>query len=726
MADEIKPSEDISDPPPAAREAAPPLTHRPSLADRLRRAFRGGVAPRAAALEAVRRGRARLAARSERARLAKTGGELVPARLRPEFARLAPAELLAHFRTRSAPRLPPGFEEAAGGGLAPEVSEAAGRDEAVRDAAEILGARRWPLLGFGALEFGAEPNWLREPSSGALWPLDYHADVRLVRGDGSDVRVLWELNRLAHLLTLGRAYALAGDERFAEEFFRQLRSWRAQNPLGFGPNWACAMEVALRAANLLASFRLLTRSRALDGESLGFVLALLDEHGGHVRRNLEFSHVRTSNHYLSDVAGLFWLGVCLPELEAAKGWRAFGRRELLREMDRQVLEDGADWEASTGYHRFVTEIFLYSFVLARENGIEIGGRHWRRLRSMLEYVRAYLRPDGRAPLVGDADGGRFLTFSNRGSDEHAYLLAVGAAVFDEPRFKVAPEAPPELFWLAGAGGVGRHHALAPAPPPGSQAFDDAGTYVARAGDLYLLLNASGAGLGGRGSHAHNDALSVEVAAGGACFLRDPGTYVYTADPRERHLFRSTAYHSTVEVDGREQNTTREQLPFVIGDEARPRLVRREDDATHTLVVAEHYGYGRLPAGAVTHRRSVFFDKARGFWKIDDALEGRGTHTFRFFFHLAPGTLARVLADKTVEVCDRINDARLLIVPPGGLGAPALEPRHSSRDYGAKEQSVAACWTIEAGTPLRANWLLVPVRAGERADERLESITVDGR
>src|SRR3712207_9080030 len=68
------------------------------------------------------------------------------------------------------------------------------------------------------------------------------------------------------------------------------------------------MEVALRATNLLASLRLLRRSRALDEPRLASVLALLNAHGRHVRRNLEYSYIATGNHYLSDVAGLFLVG----------------------------------------------------------------------------------------------------------------------------------------------------------------------------------------------------------------------------------------------------------------------------------------------------------------------------------------------------------------------------------------------------------------------------------
>jgi PAS domain-containing protein len=705
------------------------VVHVNKLKDKILLLLRGDVTLRVAALEALRRGRAAVTRRRERAALTKGGGQKKGARLAGEFARMDASRLLAHFRAGGAGRFFAGFEEAAGDALA-RTFGADAEDDAVRAAEEIVGAGRRPLLGYGVLEFGAEPDWLRDPISGKAWPPDYHADVEIVRGDGSDIRVVWELNRLAHLVTLARAYVLTRDERFAKEAIRQFRHWRARNPVGFGPNWGCAMEAALRATNLLAAFCLIRRSPSLDEPALAELLSAFDEHGAHVRRNLEFSHLATSNHYLSDVAGLFWLGACLPELADARAWRKFGLRELLREMDKQVLSDGADAESSTGYHRLVAELFLYSFLLARENGVEIDERHRQRVRSMLEYARACLRPDGLAPLVGDTDSGRALPIAPRAADDHAYLIALGAALFDEPRFKVTERAPAEVVWLLGSRAAEKYDAMPDARPPASRAFQEAGTYVLRAGDLYLLFNASGAGLNGRGSHGHNDALSVELSACGACFLRDPGTYVYTRDLRARHVFRSTAYHSTVEVDGAEQNTTREELPFVIGDEARPRLVAWESDDARDFVAAEHDGYRRLPGGGLTHRRSVLFDKRRRFWKVEDSFAGAGRHSFRFFFHLAPGRDARALADGSVVVADKVSAARLFIVPLGAfaegdastaLGAPAFEPRWSSRDYGEREESRAVCWSVESAAPLVARWALVPLCADEDEGEALKLV-----
>ena len=685
---------------------------------KIKRALRGRVSFGAALLEAGRRGVAAVRLRGERAFASsgRAGGEAPRARLAPAFARMSGAELLGHFRTRSAPRTFAGFEEAAGG----RAYLSARRDELEAEAREVI-QHRWPLLGYGVCEFGESVDWLREPASGVRWPLGFHGDVRLVRGDGSDVRVLWELNRLGHLLTLARAYAAGGGEGLAEEFFAQVEGWCGQNPSGQGPNWACAMEVALRAVNLLAAFRLFRDSPALNEERLARLLALFDAHGRHVRRNLEYSYIATGNHYLSDVAGLLWLGLLLPELDAAEGWREFALKELLRELERQVLPDGADWESSTNYQRFVTEVFLYSFLLCRVNGLDVGARPWAKVRRMLEYARAYLRPDGRAPLVGDADGGQFLPLVRRGADEHASLLAVGAAVFREPRFKVGEGAPEEVFWLLGHEGVRAYEELTAADDSPSQSFRHAGVCVLRAGDLYLHLNAGGAGLDGRGAHGHNDALSIEVSACGVSFIKDPGTYVYTSDLRARRRFRSTAYHSTVEVDGTEQNTTPESAPFFNGDEARPRLLDFIVTDARDAASAEHHGYERLPAGAVTHQRIVTFEKRDRYWLVEDILAGEGEHDFRFVFHAAPARTLRVQGS-SAEIIDTASGARLVVAPLEERGELTIEPRQSSRDYGQREESAAAIWKLRTFTTLRVRWLLLPVCAGEDVGTRLELLT----
>lgn len=615
----------------------------------IKRAVRGEVKLTTLGLEALRRSRVLLQQRKERANL--NGNE--PLTLQRTFAKMSSAELLTHFRGEREAKFFNSF-------FAGELLDITAADRVVDE-------HCWPLLGFGEKCFGKEIQWARDPLSGYVWPLAYHRDLKLIRDDGSDVRVLWELNRLGHLLALAHAYSLTNDERYSAEFFSQLRSWVEQNPHGRGPNWACAMEVALRSMNLVAAFEIFRHSSQLNADSLMLFLQLLQQHGNYIRRNLEFSYIATSNHYLSDVVGLLWLGLLLPELRDAQGWREFGFNQMLREMDKQVLADGADFEASTGYHRFVTELFLYTFLLCRANGIEIERRYWSKLQQMLIYIRAYLRPDGFAPLIGDTDGGQVLPVTSRRADDHGYLLSAAAAALDD--LSIAT------------------------PSTTSQAFPAAGIYVMRDRDLYLCFNAGGVGINGRGSHGHNDVLSIEVSAAGRAFIVDPGTYVYSTDLRKRHEFRSTAYHSTVKIDNLEQNTIDLEMPFVIGNQARPRVLEWQTSMDFDKVVGEHYGY------PVIHRRTVVFNKRERMWVIDDEFFGDGEHVYEVRFHFGPGLDVEV-RDRAVEARDGAVGLRISAV--NSDVRPVLESQPVSRDYGEMSEAVSACWRI-SGPPCKLSW-----------------------
>jgi hypothetical protein len=592
--------------------------------NKIKRALRGEVKLTTAAREALRRSRAAANARRERASLDQDQ----PLSLARSFSHLTPSELLDHFRLKAPIRLFVGLNPSS---PAPRLRDV---------------------------------EWRKDPRSNYVWPLDYHRDLKLQRSDGSDIRIVWELNRLGHLLQITDAH----------EFLTQLRSWHNDNPYGRGPNWSCAMEVALRAINILAAFENIRQSPELEPDSLHFILRLLQQHGNYIDNNLEFSHIATSNHYLSDVAGLLWLGVMLPELRDARQWREFGLTELLREMDKQVLADGSDYEASTGYHRFVTELLLYSFILCRTHKIEIDARYWRKLHDMLRFVKGYLRPDGFAPLIGDTDGGQVLPLQQHRADDHAYVLDVGAEVFNDPSLKF--------------------------PEQSSKAFPDAGIYIMRSVDCYLCFNATAAGINGRGSHGHNDALSIEICALGRTFIVDPGTYVYTGDLKMRHEFRSTAYHSTVKIDAHEQNTTEVNVPFVIGNEAQPRVLEWQSKAEYDKVVAEHYGYRRLNS-PVTHRRTVTFDKKECSWLIDDEFFGEGEHEFETWFHFNDGLQLDVQGAE-IKATDKKQDIGLTVSSLTLDQAPELVQQHCSRDYGEIRESVSACWRV-SGRVSKLSW-----------------------
>jgi uncharacterized heparinase superfamily protein len=566
----------------------------------------------------------------------------------------------------------------------------------MRSAERIL-RHEFDLLGSGPF-VPVDPD---RPATLGYTPIDWYLDpvrrLRFPRGvpfkewklyemrpGNADVKYPWELARCQHWVTLGQAFQLSSDERFAREIARELDDFVEANPVGIGINWTCTMDVALRAVSWALGLELVHQSRDLDAPFWRRAYAALFDHGVFIRGNLENTYEVTSNHFLSNVVGLWFLGAAFADLRQGVEWLAFARASLEQEIDVQVLPDGADFESSVPYHRLVTELFLGSARLADYQGQPLSAHYRARVADMAAYLATVQRPDGLMPQIGDADDGRLHVFSGYGStspQDGRHLLGPAAAMFDEPA------------WASLAGEVGEWEAgwwgLSMASPsaslPAMRLFPDAGVAVTRTGAGHYLVVTNGiVGTKGFGNHKHNDQLSFEYHHGGVPLIVDAGSYVYTSDADARNLFRSTAYHNTLSVDGVEQNDIRPEWLFRLFETANAEHVSFEDSAGASEYVGRHHGYERLPE-PVTHERILRLRKASGALEVVDRLRGRGQHDLRWHFHLAPGVGAEPVDPATLFLS--AQGGRWRVQFPSGLHV-AIEPAAYSPSYGTKVSCLA--------------------------------------
>ena len=585
-------------------------------------------------------------------------------------------------------------------------------DETIRQAEAILSHRL--TIFEREVAMGRRIDWHRDPLTQVSWPLLHYTQMPVRRGNGSDVRVVWELNRLQHLPALGRAYALTGDETYSDEFLLQLASWYEENPPRFGVNWTVAMEAAIRAVNILAALDLFRASRNMSDEAVELILKMMLDHGRFIRSNLEFSHRAPSNHYLSDLIGLYAIGMVLPELKESREWVSYSAPRLLEELSRQVHPDGVSYEGSTAYHRFVLEIFALFFAISRASRVELPGGSWERLEKMFDFARHYLKPDGTAPLIGDSDDGRLLKFKERPSVDHSYLMSLAAVLVENEAFKQSSRIDEEAIWWFGEEGRESFESLsAGETETESRAFDDAQIFVQRSGPLYSIIDCGDHGALGRGSHAHSDALSFEVFAFGRTFLRDPGTFVYTASERWRNTFRSTPYHNTVQIDGLDISRISAGRMFALGPNVVPHVNRWESTAERDLLDAEHHAYSDL-SEPVIHRRVITFEKLEGYWIVRDIFEGEGEHRFEFFFNFDSGLEVSVEEDNRVIARDLARDREyaLAIIPKTAELEVKRASRWTSRAYGTRARSSGIIYRATRPVPFEAVFLVVPFRAAE--------------
>src|SRR5579872_1583822 len=115
----------------------------------------------------------------------------------------------------------------------------------VASAEQIL-KHRFCLLGYDIdLNLGVdkEIRWRRDPihnieSGRGYFRLLPYLDAARV----GDHKIVWELNRHQHLVTLAQAWKLTGRREFLDHLEKLLDSWFKQNRYGCGINWASALE----------------------------------------------------------------------------------------------------------------------------------------------------------------------------------------------------------------------------------------------------------------------------------------------------------------------------------------------------------------------------------------------------------------------------------------------------------------------------------------------------
>ena len=598
--------------------------------------------------------------------------------------------------------------------LAGRMPERARR--AIAGAEQIL-AHRFDLLGSGPF-IPADPDRGKGPTG--YQPIDWYLDpVRRVRfpravpvkkwklyemrpKDG-DIKYPWELGRCQHFATLGQAYRLTAEARFAQEVLDEVEDFMTANPVGIGVNWTCTMDVAIRAANWALGLALVKDCKEIAEERFASAYSALFEHGRYIFGHLENTYEVTSNHFLSNVVGLHFIASEFRETANAGQWDAFCRKALETEMNVQVLPDGADFESSVPYHRLVTELFMGSGHLATLQGRSLSEAYYARLADMVAYLAGVMRPDGLMPQLGDADDGRLHVFTGypdwiRQDARHIFAPAGHLLGNDEWLALAGPDGGWETAWWGHP--LAQTSVSAAAPSAHVRLYPDAGAFVARRGGHYLLVTNAKVGTKGFGNHKHNDQLSFELHIAGRPLIADPGSYVYTSDFAARNTFRSTAAHSTLSIDGTEQNEFNPEWLFRMFEKADAEHVESGALGDIAFYAGRHTGYRRLEQ-PVTHTRRFDFDLASGRLAISDRLTGTGTHDLVWRFQIAPG-IGVTLGKEGHAMFEAGSTLAAQLRYPERLVA-SVEPAWYSPSYGVRVPSRALVLSTRCDVAVSADW-----------------------
>jgi hypothetical protein len=415
-----------------------------------------------------------------------------------EIDRLRPDDFLRHFLTRRNVVCPD----------LPNPTEAQ-----LANARKIVG-NRFDLIGEEYL-FPDRFSWKENPSRDKEWQIAQH--------------------KFYFAIDLIQAYRHDRNPVYLKKWVSLIDSWLEEMGSGYIAASDAQVE-AKRIEHWVNSFLLLQRVPCepfLTADFLRRWLARIAEEAHYVSTHLK----PVRNHRTFQLYAVFLVGVVFPEFRLHRYFLETGRGKLAENLLTDFLPDGVHLELSTHYHQLVLETALSFMEWSRLNGLPLDDFLLERLHRALEFSMYMQWPNGEIPLINDSDNG-----------DHLELLKRGGRFYKDDR----------LLW---AGTLGQEGTPPESP---SRHFDRSGYFVFSDGwekDPATYMRRQhvfyDCALLGEGSHSHYDLFSFCYFVNGAPAIIDPGRYTYSSDPDAdgidwRKRFKSTPFHNTVAIDGRDQ------------------------------------------------------------------------------------------------------------------------------------------------------------------------------
>jgi uncharacterized heparinase superfamily protein len=380
-----------------------------------------------------------------------------------------------------------------------------------------------------------------------------------------------------------------------------LNDWLKSNPQGTPDAWE-PFPVSLRIVNWIKFFFALEAKGKLKEQWLQNLYRQVLW----LEKNIEYHLL--ANHYFKNGKSLIFAGLFFSGKDAQR-WLNKGLAIITKELDEQILADGGHFERSPMYHAMILEDCLDLLNIMNGLNLEEVQTLRQQLRkkaeAMLIFLSSMTHPDGDIALFNDAALGI-----------EARLDAL-ADYFERLTGETAPSFAGDCV-----------------------SFPDTGYFVfaPRAGNR-LIVDCGPVGPDYQPGHAHCDTLSFELSLQGQRVIVDSGCCQYLEGEIRRYN-RGNAGHNTVTIDG--ENQSEVWGAHRCARRARPLYGRLDKLEDGTLLFAgAHDGYRRLKGKPIHHRTIAW---AGGVYRIEDRIEGQGSHDIESRLHIHPEFSVEVVDD----------------------------------------------------------------------------------
>ncbi len=368
-----------------------------------------------------------------------------------------------------------------------------------------------------------------------------------------------------------------------------IRRWIYENKNMKGEGWE-PYTISLRIVNWI--------KWSLNSKKLNEVeSASLFQQAFFLSKNIEY-HIY-GNHLIANAKALMFAGLFFKE-HKNNNFKSLGEKLFNLQIQEQILEDGAHFELSPMYHQIIFEDILDIVNIYQVYEETIPEKWIDTAKAMQKWARAMSHPDQGIAFFNDAAH----KIASSLHDIELYAANLGLK-FPQDDFKI-------------------------------RNLEQSGYVIYNSEDVKLIFDCGQIGPDYIPGHGHADLFSIELSIFGKRLIVNGGTSTYEIS-KKRDFERSSASHSTVEIDGK--NSSEVWGGFRVARRAHPKnvIIENTNDQINISALNDSFrGY--------SNERILKIEK--NSVKIQDSIDGKFKNAIsRLILH--PEVHARKINDKLI-------------------------------------------------------------------------------
>jgi hypothetical protein len=325
--------------------------------------------------------------------------------------------------------------------------------------------------------------------------------------NNKDLQHLWRYNlhyfeylfKIAHEFSTG-----VNQANHYKKYKGMIENWIDNNPYAHGDGWH-PYTISLRLTNWIATYQIFEEAIKVDREFENRFRESLYFQYQYIQKNLEKDVL--GNHYFENIKALIIGSVFFDDMKIKEKFK----KELLKQLREQILDDGMHFELSPMYHKIILEDLIKITYWIKDEEIYDDLIFY--MQKMIDVTYSFEKDFGKTPAFND---------SADGVSKH---------------YKPLLETCSKYFGLK---------------PATNTIFEKSGFYIIKDKYKKIIFDTGEICPTYLPAHGHCDALSFELSIKGSPLIVNSGTYQYEGGNWSDY-FRSTRAHNTVSISNQEQS-----------------------------------------------------------------------------------------------------------------------------------------------------------------------------